>query len=150
MAAFDLLLLAVYFLTRFVLDIFRKNFVGHEKGRFYAIFEVFRSLKIFYDPQGESLVFKFLYFDPLSFATICALLRGRLNPLTQETGGPVIYVEMKASMMDAICMLIVARARATYYVAALGRGMRPGRTKQRRRTTYKTIKYTINRRLYNK
>ena len=118
MAAFDVLLLAVYFLSAFALKVFRKNFVGHEKGRFYAIFEVFRSLKIFYDPQGESLVFKFLYFDPLSFATICALLRGRLNPLTQETGGPVRCVEITASMMDAICVVVVARARATYYVAA--------------------------------
>ena len=141
MAAFDVLLLAVYFLTRFVLDIFRKNFVGHEKGRFYAIFEVFRSLKIFYDPQGESLVFKFLYFDPLSFATICALLRGRLNPLTQETGGPARCVEITASMMDAICVFVVARARATYYVAAFGargasREKTKRRTKEKKNKTY--------------
>ena len=88
MAAFDLLFLAVYFLSAFALEVFRKNFVGHEKGRFYAIFEVFRSLKIFYDPQGESLVFKFLYFDPLSFATICALLRGRINFLPRITRVP--------------------------------------------------------------
>ena len=85
MAAFDVLLLAVYFLSAFALEVFRKNFVGHEKGRFYAIFEVFRTAKIFYDPQGESLVFKFLYFDPRSFATICALLRGRINFLPRIT-----------------------------------------------------------------
>ena len=85
MAAFDVLLLAVYFLSAFALAVFSENFVGHEKGRFYAIFEVFRSLKIFYDPQGESLVFKFLYFDPRSFATICALLRGRINFLPRIT-----------------------------------------------------------------
>ena len=85
MAAFDVLLLAVYFLSAFALEVFRKNFVGHEKGRFYAIFEVFRSLKIFYDPQGESLVFKFLYFDPRSIATICALLRGRIKILARIT-----------------------------------------------------------------
>ena len=88
MAAFDLLLLAVYFLSAFEHIYFRKNFVGHEKGRFYAIFEVFRSLQIFYDPQGESLVFKFLYFDPRSIATICALLRGRINFLTEESRPP--------------------------------------------------------------
>ena len=88
MAAFDVLLLAVYFLSAFALEVFRKNFVGHEKGRFYAIFEVFRSLKIFYDPQGESLVFKFLYFDPRSIATICALLRGRINFLPRITRVP--------------------------------------------------------------
>ena len=85
MAAFGVLFLAVYFLYADDRAEKRKNFVGHEKGRFYAIFEVFRSLKIFYDPQGESLVFKFLYFDPLSFATICALLRGRIKILARIT-----------------------------------------------------------------
>ena len=88
MAAFDLLFLAVYFLSAFEHIYFRKNFVGHEKGRFYAIFEVFLSLKIFYDPQGESLVFKFLYFDPRSIATTGALLRGRINFLTEESRPP--------------------------------------------------------------